>query len=267
MIPASFAKAGFVAPVKPKYRRLMIATEGPPNTGKSEFILSSAGPGIMVCLDRQGEAVLDNPDPPSWRNPDFVIKNVTIPLNLSTTKENYLEHWKALRETTYAALAIPEARTVGLDGDSDGFELQTLGEFGKLTQIPAIMRTGLNAARRLFVSRLYDSGKIIIATNKIKKVYADKIDPVTGTPVMYDGKPVREWDGTYERQGFSDHGYLWQVQLLHLYDEEKQQFGIRILEAKANMSLKGQELWGDDCNMQSLVQFIYPHYPLSDWGF
>lgn len=273
-LPASFLKDGFIPPGqlrKGKYRRLMIGTEGGANTGKTEFILSAPGPGINICLDRGFDACLDNPDPPSTRREDFAFHVVTAPLaSQSQDPKFYLEYWRGFYGVYKKALDNADARTVAVDGDSDSWELQRLAENGKLTGVMPLGYTGLNASRRAMYARAYDSGKIIIATNKMAKKYETKYDtqghPVLGT----DGKEVREWDGkSYERQGFGDHEYLWQIQLRHLYRKtpKGQEWGIRILMCKADRTLEGMELWGADCNFQSLVQTVYPHIPLSEWGY
>lgn len=265
-LPRSFTTDGFVT-VKSKLKRLMVGTDGLPNSGKTEFAASAPGPGIVLCLDRGFEAMLDNPSPPLTRRPDFVYKAVTVPPASSVAQPVFLDYWREFYKELSKALANQDARTVVIDGDSDSWELQRLAEFGKLTQIPSIMYTGVNTARRAMIARCYDSGKVVIATNKMKKTYKDKFKP-DGTPLVdTSGKAIREWDGhTYERQGFDDHDYLWQVQLRHLYNPAKQVWGIRILMCKVDKKLEGLELWGDDCNFTSLVQTCYPQVPLSEWG-
>lgn len=266
-LPASFARDGFGPITRPRFRRLMIGTEGAANTGKTEFILSAPGPGIVTCLDRGYAAMLDNPNPPPTRRNDYAFKIIDAPMQGSEKQDVYQQYWVSFRDTVYRACANPDARTVGLDGDSDSWELQRLAAFGKLTQIPSILYTGVNAARRLFISRLHDSGKIVIATNKLKKEYKAVYKP-DGTPELDDaGRIKRTWDGkSYDRQGFEDHEYLWQIQLRHLYDEDTKQFGIRILRAKANMDLEGAELWGAECCFEALVANVYPHIKASEWG-
>jgi hypothetical protein len=272
-LPDSFRKAGFIKPVTPKYRRLMVTLEGPTNSGKSEFAHSAPGPGIFIAQDRGLEAMLDNPNPPTTRQPNFFYDTVPAPLAEGSTHDQYKAAWKDYRDNhVYKAIAISDCRTIVIDGDSDSWETQRLAAFGKLTQIPSIMYTGVNAARRLFVSRLYDSGKIIISTNKVKKLYK-AVYNTDGTPKMGDnGRPVREWDGfTYEPQGFEDHDYLWQVRIAMVYDETRSEaqgkWGARLIKAKANPSMQGYTLWGEDCCMQAMVQTVYPNYPLSDWGY
>lgn len=273
-LPASFAK--FVT-APPKFYPLMVGTEGKANTGKTEFILSAPPPGLVLALDRGHLAMLENQTPPPTRQKDFVFCPVTLPVALlSVTK--YQEYWAAYRTKYGDILAVPEARTMGIDGDSDSWELQIQAEYGRTTQIMPRTRGGVNAARRLLVAKARDSGKIIIATNKLKAHYETVLD-ANGAPVKDDlGEDKREWDGqTYKRQGFGDYEYCWDIQLRHLYKEPywneklKRQvpgkFGLKFLMVKANRSLEGTELWGEDCNFQGVVQTVYPHIALSAWGY
>lgn len=265
-VPASFAAQGFSLPAR-KFRRLMIGSDGPAGSGKTEFALSAPGPTIGIALDRGIDSVLDSPTVPPTRRNDYAFKVINAPQALGATKDQYLTYWQDFRDTCYKAVNITELRTLLIDGDSDSWELQRLAEFGKLTQIPSIMYTGVNTARRLFYSRLHDSGKIVIATNKVKKLYKPKLK-ADGTIEQREGKDVREWDGlSYDRQGFEDQDYLWSIQIRHLFDEEKKSFGLRIMKAKANRDIEGMELWGGDCNFAGLVQVVYPHIDLKEWGF
>lgn len=277
-LPASFLRDGFVAGDKlRKRRRMMIGSDGWSDSGKTEFILSAPGPGIVIALDRGYDAMLDNPDPPPWRGKDFAFKSISVPLATQAAQPVYLEYWRAFYAEFKKALENADAVTVGLDGDSDSWELQRLAEFGKLTQIPPIMYTSVNCARRAMIARAWDSGKIIIATNKVKHAYEDEFD-VAGKPVMgSDGKPKRTKSGDVERQGFSDQDYLWQIQIRHLFREARvnpitkkevpKTWGLRVMKAKANKEVEGTELWGPDCNFAGLMQLVYPHIGLEEWGF
>lgn len=274
-IPASLRQQGFVDPNTArlggrKHRRLMIGTDGPSNSGKTEFALSAPGPGIVLAVDRQFDAVFDNPNPPEARRDDFAFKVIQAPLPTQAVQNTYVEHWRNFYAAFKLALSLPEVRTVVVDGDSDTWELQRLAEFGQLQQIPSIRYAGVNAARRAMYATAWDSGKIIICTNKISKEYKAKIDPATGLPLMKDGKEVRDWDGkSYERQGFSDQDYLFSLQVRHLFRQTTNgpEWGLMILKCKADPTVNGMELWGEDCNFAGLVQTCYPQIPLSEWGF
>jgi hypothetical protein len=281
MLPASFLRDGFTAynPAA-KYRRLMVGLEGESDTGKTEFCLSAPDPGIVLALDRNFDATLDNPSPPAARRKNWAFKVVQAPLFTQAQKPEYDTYWKAFYQSYRTALLNPDARTIVLDGDSDSWELQRLAEFGTLTRVPGppgLAYAGVNAARRAMIARAWDSGKIVLATNKVKSEYKTVLDE-EGKPKLDNlGKEVREKTGKLERQGFGDTDYLWQIQLLCLRRIARinpvnkklvpQQWGVRLLKCKANTELEGSELWGEDCNFLGLVQYVYPHIDPKEWGF
>lgn len=270
-LPQSFLNAGFLAPDKVrKFRRLMLGTQGRSDSGKTEFAISAPGPGVVICLDRGYEAMLDNQTPPPWRRKDFAFKVVKAPLPTGAAKDLHqaeaIEIWKQFRSDCYSAIALPEARTIVIDGDSDSWELQRFAEFGRINKVPSHMYDGVNAARRSFYARLHDSGKNIIATNKIKKHYVTQYKP-DGTPILDErGGEKRIWDGTWERQGFGDQEYLWAIQLDHFWDEEQSDWAAKIIKCKPDKTLEGYTLRGEELNFAGLVQTVYPHIPLSEWG-
>jgi hypothetical protein len=283
MIPPSFVKDGFQPMSLARSRRflpglkrpgIMIGTEGETNTGKTEFSLSAPGPGILLAVDRMIDGVLDNATPPKSRNPEFYIKEIPFPK--ATMAEDFKKAWEDYRVALMTAIGNPDARTVVIDGDSDSWEIQRLAAFnGQYSLIAPIRYTDVNAARRALISRLYDSGKIIIATNKLRREYG-VVKDADGNPVIYEGKEKRAETGRLVRQGFEDQNFAWGVQLRHLYRPPKtnvitgreipQGWGVKVLKCKANPSLIDMELWEDECNFASLIQKIYPHVELKEWG-
>lgn len=275
-LPASFAADGFQQP-KNRYRRIMIGTEGGANTGKSEFILSGPPPGIVLSLSRDHEAMLENPNPPETRGADFLWHPVRLPL-VQAQQATYQDLWKNYRDFYNKMLANADARTVAVDSDTDAFDLQLLAEFGRLDKIMPRTRGPLNAAKKLLIAKAFESGKVCIFTHKLKKQYEDLIDPSTGKQLIDDqGEVKREWFGKYQRAGFGEYEYLFQIQLRHLYKPATwnarlqrnipHQWGIQILMCKSNRELEGEQLWGSDCNLPSLLQLVYPHIPLTEWGY
>lgn len=284
-LPASFAATGFVSPEMArrapggKTRRLMIATEGRSDTGKTEFLFTAPGPGLVIALDRGFDAMCDNPEPPKERRSDFGLKVIQVPTFAhGQAAVNWAPYWSDFYETYKAALSNKDALTVCLDGDNVSWELQRLAEHGKLTGIfPQTKYTDVYAARRAMYFRAWDSGKIVIATNMVRDEYVDVIDPATGLPVKDNlGETKRRKTGDVVAQGFPDQEYLWQIRIRHLFQPPKlnlvthkvvpAKWGLRILKAKANPSLVGSELWGADANFLGLVQTVYPHIEPSDWG-
>lgn len=259
MLPASFLKDGFLSAdkVRGKVRRLLVGTDGWPNTGKTEFAISAPGPILVICLDRGFDSMLDNPRPPVTRCKDVAFKVVKTPLPTQLKQDQYLAQWRDFYSDYGAALSNPDARTVVMDGDSDSWELQRLAEFGKTLQVPSLQYASINSARKAMIARAWDSGKIVISTNKLGDGYETKLDN--------NNKSTQVKTGKLKRQGFSDWGYLYGVQLRHLYKDGE--FGVEILMSKADMSLQGMQLWNEECCFQGVVQAIYPHIKLEEWGY
>lgn len=286
-LPASFARDGFVDKHHMRTRMklkngkllkpLLIGTEGETNTGKSEFLLSCPDPGIIIVVDRNIDGALDNPHPPAARRSDFAFKVVQVPPNMTANQPIYLDYFLKTRQEFYKALDNLDAVTVAIDGDSDFWELQRLGAFGKLTQVfPQTKYTDVYAAKRAMITRAWDSGKIIIGTNKVRDEYESIIGP-DGNPVMENGEEKKRKTGNKQRQGFPDTDFLWQIQIQHLCrparinaitkKEMPMQWGLRILKCKAQPQLKDTELWGADCNFLGLVSLVYPDVSPQEWGF
>lgn len=287
-LPASFMRAGFLPPeqarrrgANPKFRGLMLASEGRSDTGKTEFVLSAPGPGLVLACDRGFDAVFDNQTPPPTRRTDFGIKTLQMPAatDFSSAKD-YLPYYQTFYRETMNALAIPEARTVCIDGDNFSWDLQRLAEWGKLQGIyPQTKYAEPKAARMSFYYKLWESGKIIITTNMMQDEWRDQVD-ANGLPLVDDkGERRREKTGDSVPKGFPDQEYLWQIRIRHLYKAPRVQkllgkeirvpgqWGLRIVKCKPNQDLIGTELWGSECNFAGLVQTVYPHIPLEDWGF
>lgn len=272
-IPASFAKSGLL-PYEVarregrKFRRLLIISDGPADSGKTEFALSAPTPGAAVCLDRGFDGLADNPNPPATRQPleNWGLSVVKIPKVGQQDQAYFQELWKVFRTQAYAIADNPDVRTFLLDGDSDSWEVQRVAEFGKLAKVPSILYDNVNQARKGFYNRLFDSGKIIIATCRVRKVYVTKTLPNGQPEFNAQGNEVRVWNGEYEHQGFGDTEYLWNIQLMH-YRTEDGGFGVRITKCKSDPAMVGFELEGEDCCFQGLVRTVFPSVPLKEWGY
>lgn len=263
----------------------MIASEGESDTGKTEFLFTCPGPGVILAWDRGFDAALDNPNPPKSRRADFAMKVIKAPsaTQFADPKE-YRPYWLEGLKATLNAISIPEAVTIAIDGDNVSWELQRLAEHGRLTNVfPQTKYTDVYAARRALYFRLWDSRKIIIATNMMRDEFKAMKNP-DGTYIMdpTTNEPKKERTGNKVAQGFPDQEYLWQIRIRHLKRAgtpptwnkilkrnaggTPPQWGLRITKCKANDAMVGEELWGEDCTFQGLVSLVYPHIPLSDWG-
>lgn len=289
-LPKAMTDLGFKKPDAARRRGplkgLMIRSEGEADTGKTEFLMSAPGPGAVLVLDRGFDAAFDNQAPPSTRREDFGFKVIKVPSQSESKDAAYFgPYWADILVNYVKALGEPSIRTVCIDGDNHGWDVQRLAEHGKLTGVyPATKFSGVYGARRSFIWRGWDTGKIIIFTNWVRDEYVEVIDPNTGLAVIDDftGEKKKEKTGKKTQTGFPDINYCWQICIRHLYNPpvpavmlpggriakatQPARWGLVITKAKANPNVVGQELWDEMCNFTGLVSVVYPHIPLEDWG-
>lgn len=284
-LPASFAQQGFVPGLKARTRHrlpngkflraFMLSLQGPSGHGKNEFAMSCPDPGIFICLDRQYEAPLHNPAPPLSRRNDWGFKVIKMPMNHGQVKPEdqplYLEAFLDARNSFYAALKNPDATTVVMDGDTEFYELQVLAEYGKTKQVwPQTRWSDVMFKRREILAKAWDSGKIVVFTNKVKDEYVEVLG-ADGLPMKDDkGESVRKKTGRQTMQGFQDTSHLVVVRLQSLFEPPTKttaaRWGVRFLKCSTNMNLVGEELWDDDCCFSTVAQMVYPDTPLEEFG-
>lgn len=260
-LPLSFARDGFF-PVKAStetkgLKRLMLGTEGWSDTGKTEFAMSAPGPGIIICLDR-GLEWADNPHPPATRNPDFAVKIIPRLMPTQAKQDKYVENWRLFYAELTKALENKDCRTVVIDTDSDSWELQRLADFGRTRGVMPLLYPDSNAARKAMWAKAWDSGKVIISTNRLEEEYKKELDA--------SRKEVSMKTGRHVRQGWKDTNYLFGMQVRHLRNAQGE-FGVEIIKCKSDGEVVGLTFWKEECNFRTLVNAVYPDVTDKQWGF
>lgn len=254
-----------------------VGIHGKPSEGKTELALSAPGPIGTVTVDRGHMGLMLNPTPPPTRCKDVVWQVIDPPMPSAAEQNEFKKYWIDIRTASYNAAAMPDLRTLLLDGDSDTWEIQRMAEFGKLTQVPSHLYTGVNAARRAYYAKLTDANKFLIFTSKMMKEYRPVYGPDGKQELDNNNKPVRRWTGNWERKGFDDLDYSLQLSLECYrvdakYDAngdliEAGEFAARLDLCKSNRALEGDVFSGADCNLPVILKHVYPHIPLKDWGY
>lgn len=292
MTPQSIINAGFTPFSQPRgkirlkngqiLKPLMVGSDGGWDSGKTEFALSLPGIVQMLCIDRGDGPLEDNPNPPAARNRNVYRKSVNIPSDLGPGLQasQYVPYFTQCCQEYHGMLQNPDSTAVVVDGGSDLWELHILADFGKTTGIyPQTRYKQPYAEHRALINSAFDSGKIVLFTNKVKDGYEDVLDSQGN--VMKDelGNTKRRKTGEVVRQGFTDQDYLFNIQIRHLFQpagvqqigkkvvEIPKQWGLRVMKFKSNRDMEGAELWGADCNFKGLVTLLYPDVPLARWGF
>ncbi len=262
---------------KGKSYPMTIGLHGKPSEGKTELALSAPGLIVAVTVDRGHIGLMLNPNPPKTRNKDVLWKVIDPPMPSAAQQNEFNTYWAMIREESYKAGAMQESRTVLCDGDSDTWEIQRMGEFGKLSQVPPHLYVGVNAARRAYYAKMTDFGKFLIFTSKMMKEYVPMYKADGTAELDAQGKPKRQWSGNWERKGFDDLDYSLQLSINCFrvdaqYDAEgnlisAKDFGARLDICKADRSMEGIEFIGEDCNLPAILREVYPHIQLKEWGY
>lgn len=285
--PASFTRDGFVdyktarrSRFLPGLKRpgVMIQSQGQTDSGKSEFMFSMPGPAVCHAVDPHYDALADNPNPPPSRRLDeWFIKEYKAPTS-AMQGINFLATWQEYVDSFYKSLSNTDAMTVAVDGDAYTWNWQRMAFLGKLQGVMSLQYVEVNAARIALLTRAFQCGKHIIFTNTVTPEYVDELDAM-GKPVKDEkGRNKRVKSGEFEKQGFDGGDYLFDIRIQHMVKDAREvevkgrtvslprEWGIKILKAKANPAMVGEELWGDLCNFESLMALLYPDVESQEWG-
>ncbi len=74
-----------------------------------------------------------------------------------------------------------------------------------------------------------------------------------------------DWTGKYERSGFSDMGFIVQVNARVWRDPEELDFCVTIEDCRQNPDVAGETFEGPLCNFPFIAQQILPETDEGDW--
>ena len=222
--------------------RLILSVEGMEKQGKSHFGLTAPAPIGYFDFDTGSEGVVHK-----FAGAKEIHINDYRKLGNSLDQAQFTIMWERFREQFLGVLANPNIRTVIPDTATEVWELLRMARFGKLTQVMPYHYGPVNAEYREMMRKVYDSDKNLILLHKMKKRYRND-----------------NWDGGYERSGFTDTGYLVQVNAVIERDEEGE-FVLMVKDCRQNSAVAGMTFEGPMCNFQFLAASIFPDPNPDDW--
>jgi hypothetical protein len=244
-------KAGFKPKKAEVHKRLIMQVEGHEKTGKTHFALTAPGPIAYFGLDIGDEGVIEKfltagkeiitPDD-SIRVPNIIIMDPDGP------KMDAVAAWEGMKRAFVACCKSPQVRSIVWDTATEVWELIRLARFGKLSQVMPVQYAPVNAEMRGLIRTAYDSNKNFVLLHKMKAEYVN--DKRTGK---------------YERAGFNDAEYIVQVNLRTFHDDETNEFGIEVLNARQNMQLCGQQFLGELCSFPMIATMVMTSTGPADW--
>lgn len=256
---------------QPTYPRLVMALDGLEKEGKTHFALTAPDPIGYCAFDIGDEGVVDkflglghNPIAKKVIHKAEYFVNIqkgmdqaAIMKEVIPVWDQFLTDWKAMMH----ALKKANLRTGILDTGSEAWEVLRLARFGKLTQIMPHHYTALNTEYRNLIREVFNTPGNLILLHKLKAQWLD--NPSTGKANK---------TGNYERAGYSDTGFLVQVNALSWREKDPTTgaktgpFHVTVRDCRQNATIAGQDFAGPMCHFGWVGMAVFPGTQPSDWG-
>ena len=238
-------KAGFTnAKDRETYDRIIMSVSGLEKQGKTHFALSAPGPISLFSTDIGEEGVVGK----------FLGKKTIYVMDVARIDEDSATEapaeWDKFKKAYNHCLRSKSIRSIVVDTATEIWELLRMARFGRLTQVMPYQYGPVNAEFRTLIREAYKFDKNVILLHKMKAQYIN--DKRTG-----------EW----ERAGFSDMGFLVQVNAqVYRYDpSEGGAFCCWIRDCRQNESLAGEIFEGELCSFPMIATMVLPGTDPSVW--
>lgn len=232
--------------------RLILSIEGLDKSGKSNLAFTAPGPLGYLEFDIGAEGVVEK----------FQDDKVIL------SPKAYETRFEGGTQKTDAALefarfekdfktSLGKLRSTIVDTASETWELLRLARFGKLTQVKPHHYVEVNQEYRDLVRFAFEHDSNLILLHKLKAEWQEG----------KDGKSSKT--GQFERQGFSETGYLVQMSVRCWREEVREEgdlgFRCQILTCRQNPEITGEVLANENINFQMLGMMAMPALDASVW--
>lgn len=233
---ATMIKKGFTnAKDRVSHDRIILSISGLEKQGKTHFALTAPGPIAYFSTDIGDEGVVEK----------FIDDKEVWMMNIDKVDDDHAEQapkeYARFKEGYLAMLRGKEVKTIVFDTATEIWELLRMARFGRLTQVMPYQYGPVNAEYRALIREAYNWDKNLILLHKMKAQYIN--DKRTG-----------EW----ERSGFSDTGFLVQVnaQVYRYSQEDGGEFVLWLKDCRQNPDLADEEFEGSMCNFDMVASAV-----------
>ncbi len=248
------AASRFHLSTEPPRHRLIVSVCGREKEGKTHFALTAPGALGYFGIDIGDEGVVQKfQDDKQVYVSHYRLKLPSRGANTQEVATQSEAMWDDIREDLY--YSMEHHRSTILDTADETWAVLRLARFGKLDQVKPHHYGPVNAEFRDIFREAYDHSSNLILLHKVKKEYVD--DKATGR---------------YERAGFSETGFLVQVEITCYRvkpddrdDESDNGFRARIDSCRQNPDIVGEVLQGPMLSFPMLAQMVFPDSQQGDW--
>lgn len=236
-------------------RRLIVAVDGLEKQGKTNFALTAPGPLAYQNWDIGDEGVVEK----FQTHKQIYRADYSITVDKTDTQATIMEkmvpEWERCVKDYKLALGGLKSgaiRTIIKDTSTEEWEAIRLARLGKLQQVMPHHYVALNSEYRNLIREVFNTPGNMVLLHKLKSEW--KEGP--------GGKSNKT--GGYERAGYSDTGFLVQVNATAYRDKEGV-FHILVRDCRQNAGCAGLDLAGDMATFAWLGVHVYPETSLEDW--
>jgi hypothetical protein len=241
---------------QPAPHRLVVAVDGMDKEGKTNFALTAPGPIAYHDFDIGGEGVIQKfQTDKTIFQADYGVKLIKGEESAAVMKkagpvwDNFINNWKLM----LAGMENGTVRTGILDTAGEAWEYLRLARLGKLTQIMPHHYTALNAEFRALIKDVFDTTGSLVLLHKLKAEWKN------------DAAGKGNKTGNMERAGFSETGFLVQINTRAWRDYKTGDFHLTVTNCRQNPEIAGLDLVNDMCTFPTLATFVYPDTKPEDW--
>lgn len=203
-----FSSSPFTTDKQDPLKRIIVDLWGEWQSGKTHTALTFPKPLAMISLDRGEEGVIQKFQEDGdyydgeigWRSFTYdppVRKDNESDEGFGARCEKVAaELWPKIRAAIVWACSNKDVKTICVDTHTEMWEVLRLASFGKLSRVPELGYTEVNAEFKSLLRKMEFSGKHVVLTGRAKREYKETINKNTG-------KKQSEGTGRVIRDGFS----------------------------------------------------------------
>ena len=224
--------------------RIIVSMSALEKQGKTHFALTAPGPIAFFSTDIGEEGVVDK------FAKDKEIQIMEVARIGEDAAEHAPEEWERFEKAYSHCLRDKKVRTIVLDTATEIWELLRIARFGRLTQVMPYQYGPVNAEYRNVIREAYKWDKNVILLHKMKAQYIN--DKRTGE---------------YDRAGFSDTGFLVQVnaRAYRYGSEDGGAFAFMVEDCRQEPDLQDMEFEGEMANFPTLAAMVLPSVDPKEW--
>lgn len=232
--------------------RLILSIEGLDKSGKTNLAFTAPGPLGYLEFDIGAEGVVEK-----FQEDKVILAPKPYETRFDGGNQKNDAGVEFLRFEKDFKSSLTQLRSTIVDTASETWELLRLARFGKLTQVKPHHYVEVNQEYRDLVRFAFEHDSNLILLHKLKAEWAEKAD----------GSSKKT--GQFERQGFSETGYLVQMNVRCWREDVREEgdlgFRCQILNSRHRPELTGEILENEMISFQTLAMLAFPDLDPSTW--